>query len=107
MKKPDCKQCLHDRFVPQNPNYYEPRSIFADCDKCSRMEKYQESLEKNRLFTEGETITSMNVLLEQEWVLVSGRGKHIKAIRNMQLETVLRWLNNGFFKIAIRKEKIS
>ena len=98
MSKPDCAKCRkenHDDFL---------HSIFARCNDCEPMKKYKAYLENKRLFIEGAAILSVVELLEQEWVLVNGRGKHIKAILNMQLGTVLRWLQTSTFKIAIRKE---
>ena len=99
MRKPDCAKCR---------NYNTEEFIlctFVRCAECGRMEKYKASLAKKRLFDEGATIQTLNELLEQECVLVHGRGKHIKAILNMQLGGVLRWLETGFFKKAVRKEK--
>ena len=97
MKKPDCKKCREE-------NGHElPENSYANCMECERMKKYQAYLKGKRLFNQGDTINSINELLDQEWVLVFGRGKHIKAIMNMSLRTVLNFLERGNFRRAIRK----
>lgn len=61
-------------------------------------------MKAHRKFIEGEPITDLSELLEQEWVMWYGRPKHIEAIKHTQLSTVLKWLEEGIFRKAIRKE---
>ena len=103
MKKPDCQKCLEDNradFISS------PFGKFGKCNTCDRIKKYNTYLSNKRLFTEGEAIKSIDELLKQEWVLINGRGRHIKVILNMQFATVIRWLENGYLKEAVRKDKL-
>ena len=63
-----------------------------------------EYLKRNRKFEEGEQITSLEELLKQKWVMWYHNTRHIEVIKNAQLSTVLKWLDNGAFHKAIRKE---
>ena len=83
------------------------KSTFGRCKSCEEMNKYQAHLASKRKFTSGDPITTLDDLLSQEWVMTQGRTKHIKVIRNMQMETVIRWLKAGFFCKAIRKVDVT
>ena len=94
----------------QNPCRYCSSSVdikgkhFASfSEKCWECD-YMEYLKKNRKFEEGEPITSLEELLKQEWVMLYHSTKHIEVIKHTQLSTVLKWLENGAFHKAIRKE---
>lgn len=67
------------------------------------MRKHREELDKRRMFTCGETITSIDELLKETWVICYGRTWHIKALVNLQLRCVLGWLEAGHICKAIRK----
>ena len=71
---------------------------------CENHIKHTEYLKSQRKFVEGELITDMSELLEQEWVMWYHRTKHIEVIKHTQLITVLKWLEIGAFRKAIRKE---
>ena len=66
--------------------------------------KHREYLLSQRKFAEGEQITSIEELLKQEWVMWYHSTKHIEVFKNMQLNLVLKFLKNGAFRKAIRKE---
>lgn len=71
---------------------------------CENLIKHKEYLKAQRKFFEGETITDLSELLKQEWVMWYHQTKHIEVIKHTQLSTVLKWLEIGAFRKAIRKE---
>lgn len=79
-------------------------SFSEKCWECDYKKQHMEYLKKNRKFEEGEPITSLEELMKQEWVMWYHNTKHIEVIKHTQLLTVLRWLEDGAFHKAIRKE---
>lgn len=75
-----------------------------ECEKCENNKKHREYLQSKRQFEEGEAIKSLDELLNQEWLICHGQTRHIKAIKNMQLASILKWIEAGIFKKTIRKE---
>lgn len=71
---------------------------------CKNHIKHKEYLKAHRKFVEGEPITDLSELLEQEWVMWYHQTKHIEVFKSTQLRLVLRWLEIGAFRKAIRKE---
>ncbi len=65
--------------------------------------KHREELEKRRMFSKGEKITTLEELMNETWVICNARTWHIKAVMNLQMTVVLNWLSNGLFYKAIRK----
>ena len=74
------------------------------CRDCENLKKHKEYLEAHRKFVEGEPITDLSELLKQEWVMWYYRPKHIEVIKHTQICTVLKWLEIGAFRKAIKKE---
>ena len=72
---------------------------------CESFKKHEEYLKAHRKFIDGEPITDLSELLEQEWVMWYHQTKHIEVIKHTQLSTVLGWLDNGAFRKAIRAEE--
>ena len=68
------------------------------------LKKHREQLDKRRIFSQGEKITSLEELLKETWVICYGRTWHIKALMNLQLKCVLDWLEAGHICKAIRKD---
>ena len=68
------------------------------------LKKHREQLDKRRIFSQGEKITSLEELLKETWVICYGRTWHIKALMNLQLKCVLGWLEAGHIYKAIRKD---
>ena len=99
MKQNPCRYCdLSDyvgRYVPNND---------IKCAGCKNLKKHKEYLKAHRKFIEGEPITDLTELLQQEWVMWYHRTKHIEVFKSMQIRIVLRWLEIGAFRKAIRKE---
>ena len=71
---------------------------------CENHIKHNEYLKAHRKFIEGELITDLTELLQQEWVMWYHQTKHIEVFKSMQIRIVLRWLEMGAFRKAIRKE---
>lgn len=100
MKQNPCRYCaLSDE--------YDGRHTPSDdikCVGCKNLKKHKEYLKAHRKFVEGEPITDLSELLEQEWVMWFHYTKHIEVFKSMQIRIVLRWLEIGAFRKAIRKE---
>ena len=75
-----------------------------ECVDCENLKKHVAYLDEHRKFVEGEPITDLSELLEQEWVMWYHQAKHIEVIKHTQLSRVLKWLEIGAFRKAIRKE---
>jgi hypothetical protein len=102
LKQNPCRYCaLAYEYKGKHIPSYENK-----CYECENRKSHNEYLKSQRMFEEGETITSLDELLRQEWVMWYHQTKHIKVIMNNQLGCVLRWLKDGAFKEAIRKEPI-
>lgn len=100
MKQNPCRYCA--LAVEHNSRHYPKWS--AECMDCIDHIKHKEYLKAHRKFVEGDTITDLSELLEQEWVMWYHQTKHIEVIKHTQLSTVLGWLEIGAFRKAIRKE---
>ena len=74
------------------------------CCSCKNRFDHMEYLLEKRKFIEGDYITCLEDLLQQEWVMWCHKATHIKVIRNMQLNTVMMFLERGALRKAIRKE---
>ena len=100
MKQNPCRYCalsdeFEGRYVPSND---------IKCVGCKNLKEHKEYLKVHRKFIEGEPITDLSELLEQEWVMWYHQTKHIEVFKSTQLRRVLRWLEIGAFRKAIRKE---
>ena len=100
MKQNPCRYCAlsTEIFGKHYSSYLE------QCRDCENLKKHKEYLKANRKFVDGEPITDLNELLQQEWVMWHHQTKHIEVIKHTQLSTVLGWLEIGAFRKAIRKE---
>ena len=101
MKQNPCRYCALSR-INRNGKHY-PGYVF-ECGHCENIKKHKEYLEKHRKFYVGEPITSLELLLEQEWVMWGNRTTHIEAVKSLQLRVILRGLESNGFRKAIRKE---
>lgn len=80
------------------------QNIFTErCSKCELIKEHKRYLKSKRKFDEGESITTLDELLEQEWVMWFHSTRHIEVIKSNQLRTVLKWLEIGAIRKAIRK----
>lgn len=79
-------------------------SAKKNCGDCVPYQKHKEYLQSHRKFIEGEQITTIEELLQQEWVMWYHTTKHIEVFKHTQLVSVLNWLERGAFHKAIRKE---
>ena len=100
MKQNPCRYCaLSDEYDGK----HIPSSDIK-CAGCKNLKKHREYLKAHRKFIEGEPITDLTELLQQEWVMWYHQTKHIEVIKSMQLRLVLRWIETGAFKKAIKRE---
>lgn len=100
MKQNPCRYCALSLSI--NGKHY-PR-LNKECEKCENIKKHKAYLLSRRKFVEGEPITSLDDLMQQEWVMWYHSTKHIEVFKHMQLTSVLLFLKNGAFRKAIRKE---
>lgn len=100
MKQNPCRYCAlaWDHNGKHYPSYKSP------CAECENIKKHKEYLKSQRKFEEGATITSLDELLKQNWVMWYHQTRHIEVIKHTQLSTILNWLDRGAFHKAIRKE---
>ena len=100
MKQNPCRYCAL-AFVH---NGRHSPSWNDKCAKCENIKAHKEYLESQRKFIEGEPITTLDELLEQEWVMWYHNSRHIEAIKSTSIRIVLEWIEIGAFHKAIRKE---
>ena len=73
----------------------------------TRKDEYQDhitKLEKKRKYRQGDVITTIDELINCEFVYWNDKIYHRAFIQSLQLILILRILNNKGFKYAIRKE---
>lgn len=95
-----CASSYHDKRTKHRIPALKP-----ECNNCEWREEHKQYLQSKRQFIQGEPITDLNTLSEQEWVLWYGYTKHIEVIKSMTLRTVLMFLKKGAFYKAIKREK--
>lgn len=100
MKQNPCRYCA----LSFNHSGRHSPSWRDECANCENHKKHKAYLESQRKFSEGEPITALAELLEQEWVMWYHHTRHIEVIKHTQLRTVLKWLEIGAFHKAIKKE---
>lgn len=100
MKQNPCRYCALSTEV--YGKYYS--SHLEQCRDCENLKKHKEYLKSQRKFVEGEPITDLNELLQQEWVMWYHQTKHIEVFKSMPLRIILQWLEIGAFRKTIRKE---
>ena len=100
MKQNPCRYCALSTEI--SGKHYS--SHLEQCRDCENLKKHKEYLKAHRKFVEGEPITGLSELLEQEWVMWYHQTKHIEVFKSMQIRIVLRWLEMGAFRKAIKKE---
>ena len=100
MKQNPCRYCA----LSTKTRYGHKPSHDNECVDCENLKKHKEYLKAHRKFVEGDPITDLSELLEQEWVMWYHKPRHIEVIKHTQLSTVLKWLEIGAFRKAIKKE---
>ena len=100
MKQNPCRYCVLSTEI--SGKFYS--SHLEKCRECENLKKHREYLKARRKFVEGEPITDLTELLQQEWVMWYHQTKHIEVIKHTQLSTVIGWLEIGAFRKAIRTE---
>ena len=101
MKQNPCRYCVLSK-INRNGKHYP--GYVLECRNCENLINHKKYLEKHRKFDVGEPIKSLELLLEQEWVMWGNRTTHIEAVKSLQLRIILRGLENNGFRKAIRKE---
>ena len=52
-------------------------------------------------YAKGEPITSLDELMKQQWVMWGDRPRHMGFVGSMQMRTVFRLMQFGYFSYAI------
>ena len=100
MKQNPCRYC----FLSVELRGHYCCSFAKECAKCENRKKHEEYLESQRKFKPGEPITDISEFLQQTWVIFFGKTKHIEVFKSMPLRVVLKWIESGVFRKAIKKE---
>ena len=100
MKQNPCRHCALS--IEIRGHYC--RGFAKECADCENRKKHEEYLKSQRKFEPGEPITDISELLEQTFVFWYHNIKHIEIFKSMPLRLVLKYLENGAFKKAIKKE---
>lgn len=72
-----------------------------------KLNKHNEKLEKRRKYKQGDAITSIDELLQQEWVFVFGKPRHIEFVKSLQFRNILDLIERKNIWKAIKKQKNS
>lgn len=100
MKENPCRYCaLHTKYK----NKYQ-QGYSTVCCTCENLMLHKAYLKSQRKFEEGETITSIEDLLKETWVICYGATKHVEIFKSMPLRVVIGFLNSGHIKKAIPKK---
>lgn len=67
------------------------------------IKEHKEKLEKRRRYKRGETIATLDELLEQTYVFWFGRLMHIEAVKCWQLRSIIKGLSAECFYKAVDK----
>lgn len=95
-----CRKCEF-YFAYKNRHY---PSYSETCRLCDKRKKYDEYKLSKRMFVAGDVITTLDELLEQEWVVWQGMTKHIEVIKHLQFKCVIGLIEGGYLRKAVRKE---
>lgn len=101
MRQNPCRYC--SSAVDVKGRHY-PSCLSEKCFSCDYRMKHVEYLKSKRKFEDGEPITSLEELLDQEYVMWFGLTRHIEVIKHAQLSTILMWLEMGAIRKAVRKD---
>ena len=100
MRQNPCRYCSSS--TEYNGKHYMSFSN-EKCAKCKHIIEHKKYLEQKRMFEEGELITTIDELLKQTWVIWYHSTRHIEVIKNNTINTVLKWLEVGAIRKAIRR----
>lgn len=100
MRQNPCRYCSSS--TEYNGKHYMSLSN-EKCVKCKHIVEHKNYLKQKRMFEEGEPITTLDELLKQTWVIWHHSTKHIEVIKNNTINTVLRWLEIGAIRKAVRR----
>lgn len=100
MKQNPCRYCSS---ALEHKGKHHMSYSGKECSKCEYIVEHKKYLESKRMFEEGEQITSLDELLKQTWVMWYHSTKHIEVIKNNTINTVLKWLEVGAIRKAIRR----
>ena len=99
MKQNPCRYCS-SAYEHKGKHY---PSFSNSCGECTYITEHKKYLQSKRMFEEGEQITTLDELLKQTWVMWYHSTKHIEVIKNNTINTVLKWLEVGAIRKAIRR----
>ena len=74
---------------------------FAELE--AMIEQHEQELEKRRKYRQGDAITSLDELLQQEFVYLPWGIRHIGCVKSLQLRFILDLIENKRIWKAIKK----
>ena len=99
MKQNPCRYCS-SAYEHKGKHY---PSFSNSCGECTYITEHKKYLQSKRMFEEGEQITTLDELLNQTLVMWYHSTRHIEVIKNNTINTVLKWLEVGAIRKAIRR----
>lgn len=105
MKNPcaNCKDAKHFVIGKTKTRHCHYCTASTVCDKYI---KYRELLQSKRKYEQGEPISNINELLEQEFVYVFGGIRHIEVVKHLQLATIISMIFGKRIYKAIKKVEV-
>lgn len=76
-----------------------------ECDSCEWIKEHKQYLLSKRKYKPGELIKDLRTLLEQEYIILGTSTRHIEAIKSMSLRTVLKFIDLGRIRYAVKNDK--
>lgn len=80
-------------------------SLKEECDSCERIKEHKQYLLSKRKYKPGELIKDLGTLLEQEYVILGTSTRHIEAIKSMPCRTILKFIDLGWIRYAVKNDK--
>lgn len=80
------------------------RNCKTVCQYCKKYDEHKNYLKSKQKYKIGEKITTLEELMKQDFVYFCGGIKHIEVIKSMQYRGIIRFIQDGCFYKAIKKE---
>lgn len=103
-----CAVCHKFPDINEDWNFFSYNYKGIICKKCRNDKqaiiKYEKRLEKNRKYTQGDIIKTLDELLKQDIVFLGGRTRNKAWIYSQQIHWLKGRIDSGAFKYAIKKK---
>ena len=100
-----CTHCLSAEHFKIGKTQKRSFHYCNEISVCGKYLRHKEYLLSKRKYRQGEPITSLDELLQQQFVYVFRSIRHIEVVKHLQLATILSAINRkGIYK-AIKKSE--